>query len=202
MGVRCAPSPGLGFQMEPDPLEARSGPIAPTFFPVCPPAPLLSLPAASLQPPRPFPGPGWSSPPRQGRGSPARGAARLAPAFLLQDRQGRGRSPNASSLFLCCLDTPKILGFISHPGPVRVALLCALKRWNLTWREPRLEEMLYPKVSQNLEALTCLYLGLAFHGYFVTYPVEAIPLRKPKSFPTMFARFSSLDTHLTALYKG
>lgn len=68
--------------MEPDPLEAQSRPIAPTFFPVCPPAPLLSLPAASLRPPRPLPGPGRPSPPRQGRGSPARGAAEQAPVFL------------------------------------------------------------------------------------------------------------------------
>lgn len=189
--------------MEPDPLEAQSRPIAPTFFPVCPPAPLLSLPAASLRPPRPLPGPGGSSPPRQGRGSPARSVAGLAPAFLLQGRQGRGWSPNASFLFLCCLDTPRILGFISHPGPAREALLCTLRRWNLTWLDPRLEEMLYPKVSQKLEALTCLCLGLAFQGYLATYPGRGHPLNGAQV-PTMSVRFSNLATHLTVstLYKG
>lgn len=86
--------------------------MAPTFLRVRPPAPLPALPrpAASLRPPRPFPGPGWPYPLLRGPGGPARGGGGGRPPPSFPKPAGEEAVLRSLTLFysLYSLGSPKL----------------------------------------------------------------------------------------------
>lgn len=114
VGAPSDSSPGRGFQQWPDPLEAQRGPMAPTFLPVCPPAPLRSLPAArrvtAAAPP-----PSWA------RGPTHPGGVRAAPPTAAEGGLNLPSFPTAAGeealLQMLALRTPAVLfGIPRHSG--------------------------------------------------------------------------------------
>lgn len=136
------------------------------------------------------PPPSWARlvlPTPAGSGQPRPRRSRAGPCFPSPRQTGKRPVPKYQFFISVLSGHPKDSRFHFAPSPSQV-LLCTLKRRNLTWLHPRLEEMLYPKVSQNLETLICLCLGLAFQGYLAMYPGKGssgtIPLRPENSFFT------------------
>lgn len=103
------------------------------FPPVCPPAPLLSLPAASLRPPRPLPGLVLPTPAGSGAAPPAVQQGWSQPSFFKADWEVAGLQMPV--LYFCAVCTPQRLS-VSFPTWAQPG--------QPSWLDPRLEEMLYP----------------------------------------------------------